>query len=78
MHNAGDERVRGAGAHARRGTRPGHTQIMLLSGRTKDEDVEQGLMLGADAYMFKPFSLVNVEMKVAELLARRAGRADPG
>ncbi|GLX66616.1 response regulator [Paenibacillus glycanilyticus] len=50
------------------GTRAAKTQIMLLSGRSSEEDVNRGLELGADAYMFKPFSLIDVEMKVRKML----------
>ncbi|MDR6550898.1 response regulator [Paenibacillus qinlingensis] len=50
------------------GTRAAKTQIILLSGRSSEEDVQKGLKLGADAYMFKPFSLIDVEMKVSKML----------
>ncbi|SDW08956.1 response regulator [Paenibacillus sp. CF384] len=50
------------------GTRAAKTQIILLSGRSSEEDVHKGLELGADAYMFKPFSLIDVEMKVSKML----------
>ncbi|MBP3967310.1 response regulator [Paenibacillus lignilyticus] len=58
------------------GTRAAKTQIMLLSGRSSDEDVHRGLVLGADAYMFKPFSLIDVEMKVNKMLSavRKTGK----
>ncbi|QHW31918.1 response regulator [Paenibacillus rhizovicinus] len=50
------------------GTRASKTQVILLSGRSSEEDVHKGLELGADAYMFKPFSLIDVEMKVSKML----------
>lgn len=49
-------------------TRPEGTKVMILSGRSRDEDISRGLELGADDYMNKPFSMVELELKVKELL----------
>jgi PAS domain S-box-containing protein len=47
-----------------RGNRPTATlPILLLTGNTRPEDVEEGLLAGANDYVFKPF-------RPAELLAR--------
>ncbi|MGE5703566.1 MAG: diguanylate cyclase, partial [Clostridia bacterium] len=43
-------------------------KVMMLSGRKHEEDVVRGLMLGADEYMAKPFSLVELEIRVKRLL----------
>lgn len=51
-----------------RGTRPPHTKVLVLSGRSRDEDTSRGMQLGANAYMHKPFSMVELELKVKELL----------
>jgi two-component system, cell cycle response regulator len=44
------------------------TKILMLSGRTREDDVSRGLLMGAHAYMHKPFSMVEMELKVKELL----------
>ncbi|CAG7656463.1 diguanylate cyclase [Paenibacillus allorhizosphaerae] len=49
------------------GLRPA-AKILILSGRSRDEDINRGLQLGANAYMHKPFSMVELEVKVKELL----------
>ncbi|MCZ8516323.1 diguanylate cyclase [Paenibacillus filicis] len=51
------------------GNRPAGTRVLILSGRSRDEDINRGLQLGADGYMHKPFSMVELELKVKELLA---------
>lgn len=45
-----------------------HTKVMFLSAKNKESDIEKGLVLGADAYMTKPFSIKKVVEKVEELL----------
>ncbi|MDQ1910318.1 diguanylate cyclase [Paenibacillus sp. GD4] len=49
-------------------TRSVDTKILMLSGRTREDDVSRGLQLGAHAFMHKPFSMVEMELKVKELL----------
>jgi len=44
------------------------TKILMLSGRKKEEDIVKGLLLGANDYMSKPFSLVELEIRVKRLL----------
>lgn len=51
-----------------RGTKPAHTRFLILSGRTREDDVARGLQLGADVYMHKPFSMVELELEVKQLL----------
>lgn len=46
-----------------------HVKSMMLSSRKKEEDVVRGLMLGADDYMVKPFSLIELEIRVKRLLS---------
>ncbi|WP_255298620.1 diguanylate cyclase [Brevibacillus dissolubilis] len=43
-------------------------KVMMLSGRKQESDVVRGLMLGAEEYMSKPFSLVELEIRVKRLL----------
>jgi DNA-binding response OmpR family regulator len=48
--------------------------VMLLSGRDSDVDKARGLDIGADDYLTKPFSFLELEARVRALL-RRAHRA---
>ena len=43
-------------------------KIVMLTAKGRDTDVAQGLGLGADAYMTKPFSTQALAAKVKELL----------
>lgn len=43
-------------------------RILMLSGRSREEDLTRGLELGVDTYMHKPFSMVELEVKVKQLL----------
>ena len=45
-------------------------KIMLLTAKGRDTDVAQGMALGADAYMTKPFSTKELAARVRELLAQ--------
>jgi DNA-binding response OmpR family regulator len=47
--------------------------VMMLTGRDSDVDKARGLDLGADDYLTKPFSFVELEARVRALL-RRARR----
>jgi DNA-binding response OmpR family regulator len=51
--------------------------VLMLSGRDSDVDKARGLDLGADDYLSKPFSLIEFEARVRNLLrrARRSGVA---
>jgi two-component system, OmpR family, alkaline phosphatase synthesis response regulator PhoP len=44
------------------------TKIIFLTARGRDIDIAKGLVLGADAYITKPFSNSEVVQKVKELL----------
>lgn len=50
------------------GTWPSGTKMLILSGRNREEDISRGLKIGAHAYLHKPFSMVELELKVKELL----------
>jgi diguanylate cyclase (GGDEF)-like protein len=50
------------------GDRLRNTRILMLSGKKREEDIALALQLGADEYMSKPFSLVELEMRVNHLL----------
>ncbi len=44
------------------------TKVLLLTAKGRDTDVAQGLGVGADAYVTKPFSTRELAAKVRELL----------
>jgi DNA-binding response OmpR family regulator len=44
-------------------------KILMLTAKGRDTDVAQGLGVGANAYMTKPFSTKELAAKVRELLA---------
>jgi DNA-binding response OmpR family regulator len=44
-------------------------KILMLTAKGRDTDVAQGLGVGADAYMTKPFSTKDLAAKVREMLA---------
>jgi DNA-binding response OmpR family regulator len=46
-----------------------HIQIVFLSAKSKEADIQKGLELGASAYFTKPFSSKHLLQKVQELLA---------
>ncbi|WNR43624.1 response regulator [Paenibacillus roseipurpureus] len=43
-------------------------KVLMLSGKKKEDDVAKGLQMGADDYMTKPFSLVELETRVKRLM----------
>jgi len=47
--------------------------IVFLTARGEEEAVEQGLALGGDGYMIKPFNAVSLAAQVSELLASVRG-----
>ena len=46
--------------------------VIMLTAKTSDEDIVQGLTLGADDYVSKPFSVTQLVLRVQAVL-RRAG-----
>ena len=44
-------------------------KILMLTAKGRDTDVAQGLGVGADAYMTKPFSTKDLAAKVRDMLA---------
>jgi len=44
--------------------------IIMLTARTSDEDIIQGLSLGADDYVSKPFSVAQLVLRVQAVLRR--------
>jgi two-component system response regulator RegX3 len=50
--------------------------IIMLTARTSDEDIIQGLKLGADDYVAKPFSVAQLVLRVAAVLRRSQAGAD--
>ncbi len=49
--------------------------IIMLTAKTSDDDIIQGLSLGADDYVAKPFSVAQLVLRVQAVL-RRAGNND--
>jgi two-component system, cell cycle response regulator len=45
-----------------------HMRVIMLSGRINEDDIARGIMLGADHYIAKPFSMVELETLVKKLL----------
>src|SRR5262245_55783226 len=50
--------------------------IILLTARGRDEDIVQGLRLGADDYVPKPFSVAQLVLRVQAVLRRARPEAD--
>lgn len=50
--------------------------IIMLTAKTSDDDIIQGLSLGADDYVSKPFSVAQLVLRVQAVL-RRARGSDP-
>lgn len=59
---------------ARRIREAGDTPVVLLTVRSEEDDIVQGLRLGADDYVSKPFSPRQLVARVQAVL-RRAGKA---
>lgn len=45
-----------------------HTKVIFLSAKNKESDIEKGMLLGADAYISKPFSIKKLVEQVNELI----------
>ncbi|NOU99880.1 response regulator [Paenibacillus planticolens] len=43
-------------------------KVLMLSGKKKEDDLLKGYQMGADDYMTKPFSLVELEVRVKKLM----------
>jgi two-component system cell cycle response regulator len=43
-------------------------KVIMLSGRINQEDIARGMMLGADEYIAKPFSMIELESIVKKML----------
>ena len=51
-----------------------HQPIIMLTARTSDDDIIQGLKMGADDYVAKPFSIQQLVLRIEAVLRRsRAG-----
>ncbi|MET0027575.1 MAG: response regulator transcription factor [Candidatus Thiodiazotropha sp.] len=47
--------------------------VIMLTAKTRDEDIIQGLTLGADDYVAKPFSVAQLVLRVQAVLRRSGG-----
>ncbi len=45
-----------------------HAKIIFLSAKSKEEDIQKGMEVGASAYITKPFSTTEIVQKVKDLL----------
>ncbi|MDV7340224.1 response regulator transcription factor [Terasakiella sp. A23] len=54
-----------------------NTQVLILTARDQIEDRVQGLDLGADDYLTKPFELIELEARIRALLRRVSGHKSP-
>jgi len=50
-----------------------NTPVILISGKTQEEDHESWMQLGAFAYLTKPFSLDEIESVVQRAVAQNGG-----
>lgn len=50
--------------------------IIMLTAKTADEDIIQGLTLGADDYVAKPFSVAQLVLRVQAVLRRSTNNAE--
>ena len=48
-----------------------HIQVVFLSAKTKDEDIEKGYAMGADLYLTKPFSTRNLMKEIKALTEQK-------
>jgi two-component system alkaline phosphatase synthesis response regulator PhoP len=46
--------------------------ILMLTARSQAKDIQEGMLVGADAYMTKPYKAESLLEKIKELLDRRA------
>jgi DNA-binding response OmpR family regulator len=51
--------------------------IIMLTAKTADEDIIQGLTLGADDYVAKPFSVAQLVLRVEAVLRRSSNSFEP-
>jgi two-component system response regulator RegX3 len=51
--------------------------IIMLTAKTSDEDIVNGLALGADDYIAKPFSIAELVLRVQAVLRRRGRASSP-
>jgi DNA-binding response OmpR family regulator len=45
-----------------------HTKIIFLSAKSRQEDIDKGLAMGADQYVTKPFSTKQIMQEIIKLL----------
>ena len=56
-------------AHIRANINLKHTKVLFLSAKNKETDIQKGMLMGADAYLTKPFSIKKVVEQVMEFIS---------
>jgi DNA-binding response OmpR family regulator len=62
--------------HIRSNSRTAELPVIFLTAKSSPADIEKGLALGANYYMTKPFSGLDLVRKVRLCLQERTGRAN--
>ena len=47
-----------------------NSYVLMLTGRKRETDIERALMLGADDYITKPFSIKELQTRIERLIKR--------
>ena len=48
-----------------------HLPIILLTAKTQEEDIEEGLRAGADEYLMKPFRISDLKLRIDNIIENR-------
>jgi DNA-binding response OmpR family regulator len=51
--------------------------VLIITARDAPEDIALGLDSGADDYLIKPFTLIELEARMRAIVRRKAGNSDP-
>ncbi|BAJ62695.1 response regulator transcription factor [Anaerolinea thermophila] len=51
-----------------------HIPVVFLSAKGQESEIQTGLSVGASEYLLKPFAPMDLTQRVAELLAKFAGK----
>ncbi len=51
--------------------------VLIITARDAPEDIALGLDSGADDYLIKPFTLIELEARIRAIVRRKAGNSEP-